>query len=59
MGVWAVNYLLEEAVHLSSSGLAQEPSKAPPQVKLPCPLVLRESHGSKREEVQRIATKSL
>jgi LacI family transcriptional regulator len=52
MGVWAVNYLLEKSDHLPSPGLVS----LPPQVKLPCPLVLRESHGARREEVQRLAT---
>jgi LacI family transcriptional regulator len=52
MGVWAVNYLLEKSDHLPSPGLVSLPS----QVKLPCPLVLRESHGARREEVQRLAT---
>ena len=52
MGTWAVNYLLHQADHLFPSGLAP----APPQVKLPCPLILRESHGIRREEVERSAT---
>jgi LacI family transcriptional regulator len=51
MGAWAVNYLLEEAIHLPPPKLAQGPASSPPQVKLPCPLVLRESHGPKRMEV--------
>jgi LacI family transcriptional regulator len=46
MGVWAVNYLLDETLSLPPSGH----TPAPPQVKLPCPLVLRESHGACREE---------
>lgn len=52
MGAWAVNYLLQQPLHLPPSGLAS----APPQVKLPCPLILRESHGARREEVQRSPT---
>jgi LacI family transcriptional regulator len=50
MGAWAVNYLLEEAIHLPPPGSGQGPFVSPPQVKLPCPLVLRESHGMRREE---------
>ncbi len=52
MGAWAVNYLLQQSLVLPSPGLAS----APPQVKLPCPLILRESHGARREEVQRSPT---
>ena len=52
MGAWAVNYLLQKPLAIPLSGLAS----APPQVKLPCPLILRESHGAKREEVQRSTT---
>ena len=52
MGAWAVNYLLQKPYDLSPPGLAS----APPQVKLPCPLILRESHGTRREEVQRSTT---
>jgi LacI family transcriptional regulator len=47
MGVRAVNYLLSEAISLPVAGIAP----SPPQVKLACPLVLRESHGAWREEV--------
>jgi LacI family transcriptional regulator len=50
MGAWAVNYLLEEAMHLPSPELGRGGVLPPPQVKLPCPLVLRESHGMRREE---------
>jgi len=53
MGAWAVNYLLEEAQAAPSPSLPA----APPQIKLPCPLVLRESHGSLREEVQETQNK--
>ncbi len=52
MGAWAVNYLLQKPYDLPPPGLAA----APPQVKLPCPLILRESHGIRREEVQRSTT---
>jgi LacI family transcriptional regulator len=52
MGAWAVNYLLEKSAELPPPGLAS----APPQVKLLCPLILRESHGTRREEVQRSTT---
>jgi LacI family transcriptional regulator len=50
MGAWAVNYLLDEAIHLPPPGPDPGPFILPPQVKLPCPLVLRESHGMRREE---------
>jgi LacI family transcriptional regulator len=50
MGAWAVNYLLEEAIHLPPPQLGRGATLPPSQVKLPCPLVLRESHGTKREE---------
>ena len=49
MGAWAVNYLLQEYLPSLPSGLALPP----PQVKLHCPIVLRESHGIWREEVAR------
>jgi len=45
MGAWAVDYLLQTA------GGSSPAASAPPQVKLPCPLVLRKSHGLLREEV--------
>lgn len=51
MGVWAVNYLLE-AAHIAPPA----PPALPPQVMLPCPLVLRESHASKREEVAEVTS---
>lgn len=49
MGAWAVNYLLAEYLSSLPSGLVLPP----PQVKLHCPVVLRESHGAWREEVAR------
>jgi LacI family transcriptional regulator len=51
MGVWAVDTLLEMA-QVSSS------ASAPPQVKLACPLVVRESHRVQREEVAEVTNKS-
>jgi LacI family transcriptional regulator len=42
MGAWAVNYLINEAISSSAAELAP----SPPQVKLACPLVLRESHAA-------------
>lgn len=50
MGVWAVDYLLETTQ-------AANNAPAPPQVKLACPLVVRESHGMQREEVAEVINK--
>lgn len=52
MGAWAVDYLLGVA---QASAPAVSVS-APPQVKLPCPLVLRESHRKQREEVWEVTS---
>lgn len=54
MGAWAVNYLLQSEQDLPDSAV----NAPPPQVKLPCPLVLRESHGLLREEVPEAQNKS-
>lgn len=49
MGAWAVDYLLnDDNATRSADALAP-----PPQVKLPCPLVLRQSHALEVEEVNR------
>ncbi len=57
MGAWAVNYLLETAspaTQTAANGAAIAP---PPQAKLACPLVVRESHTTLREEVEAVTSK--
>jgi LacI family transcriptional regulator len=53
MGVWAVDYLLA-AQNGAQDGAALV---IPPQVKLACPLIIRESHGFLREEAEAVTSK--